>query len=212
VAYVFTHDSVGVGEDGPTHQPVEHLASLRAMPNLWVLRPADGNETAAAWRVALERREGPTVLALSRQKLPPLPAEAKAAEGALRGGYVVAREAGAGDADLVLIGTGSEVAVALGARELLAREGVRARVVSLPCFELFEAQEASYRAEVLPAGVPRLAVEAGSPFGWERWVGEREAVIGIDRFGASAPGGVIFEKLGITAEAVAQRARDWLGS
>jgi transketolase len=198
VVYVFTHDSIGMGEDGPTHQPVEHLAGLRAIPNLVVLRPADANETAAAWRVALERRDGPTVLALSRQKLPVLPAG-----GAVeRGAYVVAD-----GTDVVVIATGSEVALCLVARETLAAEGVSARVVSMPSWELFRAQSPEYQDEVLPPGIRRIAVEAASPLGWREWA---DATITVDRFGASAPGEVVFEKFGFTAANVAAKARELL--
>jgi transketolase len=199
VTYVFTHDSIGLGEDGPTHQPVEHLASLRAMPNLVVLRPADANETAQAWRLALERTDGPTALVLSRQKLPVLPG-GSAVE---RGAYV--KEPGA---DIVLIGTGSEVPLCLAARELLAGEGISARVVSMPSWELFRAQPETYRDEVLPPGVPRLAVEAAVSLGWCEWA---DATITLDRFGASAPGEVAFEELGFTAQHAAEEARRLLG-
>jgi transketolase len=209
VVYVFTHDSIGVGEDGPTHQPVEHLTSLRAMPNLWVFRPADANETAAAWRVALERRDGPTALALSRQKLPVLRGDGTApAESALRGGYVAARESGSGDPAMVLMATGSEVSLALEAREILEKEGIRTRVVSLPCLELFQEQDETYRNDVLPPQVrARVAVEAASSLGWERYAGDGGAIVALDRFGASAPGTVVFEKLGFSAAQVAARAR-----
>ena len=198
VTFVYTHDSIGMGEDGPTHQPVEQLASLRAIPNLVVLRPADANETASAWRVALERSDGPTVLALSRQKLPVL-----AADGALeRGAYVM--EDGS---DVVLIGTGSEVSLCLAARHVLSKDEVSARVVSMPSWELFRQQPQTYRDEVLPPGLPRLAVEAASPMGWREWA---DATVTLDRFGASAPGNVVLEKLGFTAEAVALKARELL--
>jgi transketolase len=202
VVYVLTHDSIGLGGDGPTHQPIETLASLRAMPNLTVIRPADANETAQAWRAALERTDGPTVLALTRQDVPHLdvPADAVA-----RGGYVAA---GAEEpADVVLVATGSEVALALAAREALAGEGVRARVVSLPCWERFEAQDDAYRASVLPPAVrARVAVEAGASFGWARYVGLEGEVVGIDRFGASAPGDALFEAFGFTTANVVAAA------
>ena len=213
VVYVFTHDSIGVGEDGPTHQPVEHLASLRAMPNLCVIRPADANETSAAWRMALERTTGPTALVLSRQKLPVLsPSSVFRDDGVYRGAYVL-EDAGDGRPDVLLIASGSEVSVALAARKLLAEEGVPARVVSMPCWERFEEQEAGYREAVLPASVPaRVSVEAGSIFGWERYVGDRGASVGIDRFGASAPAERIFRELGITPEAVRDRAKSVLAA
>jgi transketolase len=213
VVYVFTHDSIGVGEDGPTHQPVEQLASLRAMPTLHVVRPADANETAAAWRMALERTTGPTALVLTRQKLPVLPPSSVFREdGVFRGAYVL-EDAGDGRPDVLLIATGSEVSVALAARKLLAEEGVPARVVSMPCWERFEEQEAGYREAVLPPSVPaRVSVEAGSTFGWGRYVGDRGASVGIDRFGASAPAGRVFRELGITPEAVRDRAKSVLAA
>jgi len=211
VVYVLTHDSVGVGEDGPTHQPVEQLASLRAMPNLYVVRPADANETAAAWRMALERTTGPTALVLTRQKLPVLPpGKVFRDDGVYRGAYVL-EDAEDGRPDVLLIASGSEVSVALAARKLLAEEGVPARVVSMPCRERFEEQAAGYREGVLPPSVPaRVSVEAGSTFGWERYVGDRGASVGIDRFGASAPAERIFRELGITPEAVRDRAKSVL--
>ena len=211
VIYVFTHDSIGLGEDGPTHQPVEHLPALRAIPNLVVIRPADANETAEAWRVALERREGPTALLLTRQKIPIFDRATLApASGLRRGAYVLADSAG--QPDIILIASGSEVALALGAREALAQHGVQARVVSMPSWELFEAQPPEYRAQVLPPQVTRrLAVEAAIPLGWERYVGNNGAVIGMERFGASAPYQVLLEKFGFTVENVTQRALQLLG-
>jgi transketolase len=203
VVYSFTHDSVGVGEDGPTHQPVEHVASLRAMPGLRVIRPADANETAQAWVLAV-RGPGPTALILSRQNLPVL--EGTAADGVARGAYVLS-DAG-GSPDVVLIGTGSEVAVCAAASAELAADGIRARVVSMPCWSNFEAQPADYIDAVLPAGVPRVSVEAGVTFGWSRWA---DAHVGIDRFGASAPGDVVLDKLGINPSNVARHARTLLG-
>jgi transketolase len=213
VVYVLTHDSIGVGEDGPTHQPVEHLASLRVMPNLYVVRPADANETAAAWRMALERTTGPTALVLSRQKLPVLPPSSVFRDdGVYRGAYVL-EDAADGHPDVVLIASGSEVSVALAARKLLAEEGVPARVVSMPCWERFEEQEVGYREAVLPPSVSaRVSVEAGSTFGWERYVGDRGASVGIDRFGASAPAERVFRELGITPEAVRDRAKSVLAA
>jgi transketolase len=207
VVYVFTHDSIGLGEDGPTHQPVEHLASLRAMPNLTVIRPSDANETALAWRVALERKEGPTALVLTRQNLTVLDRTVLgAAEGLTRGGYVVS-DPPAGTADVILIGTGSEVEIAMEAAAALAAEGVAARVVALPCWELFEAQDESYRASVLPPEIKaRVAVEAGSTFGWERYIGDEGVAVGIDHYGASAPADVLYREFGITAENVANCA------
>jgi len=202
VAWVYTHDSVGLGEDGPTHQPVEHLAALRAIPGLVVLRPGDANETAYAWRVILEDLDGPAALILSRQDLPVL-AEADP-DGVARGAYVL-RDAE--DPAVVLVGTGSELSVAIAAADLLAEEGVAARVVSMPSWELFERQDEEARAEVLPPGLPSVAVEAGVSQGWERWV---DRVVSVERFGASAPGAVVLEKLGITPEATAGAARELL--
>jgi transketolase len=202
VAWVYTHDSVGLGEDGPTHQPVEHLAALRAIPGLTVFRPGDANETAFAWRTVLEDLDAPAVLVLSRQDLPVL-AEASD-EGVARGAYVL-RDAD--DPAVVLIGTGSEVSVALAAAERLAGEDVAARVVSMPSWERFAAQDEAYRDSVLPPGLPSVAVEAGVSQGWERWA---DRMIGIDRFGASAPGAEVLERLGITAENVAGAARELL--
>jgi transketolase len=197
--FVFTHDSIGLGEDGPTHQPVEHLAAARAVPGLVTIRPADANETAAAWKIAVERLHGPTMLVLSRQGLPDLGGE-NAVE---RGAYVVAD-----GSDCILIGSGSEVQVALAARELLAADGVSARVVSMPSFELFRAQSDEYRESVLPGSVTRrVSVEAASALGWHEWVGSDGACIALDRFGASAPGPEVMEALGITAEAVVAAAR-----
>jgi transketolase len=212
VVYVWTHDSIGVGEDGPTHQPVEHLAALRAMPNLAVIRPADAAETVVAWRVALERRHGPTALVLTRQKLPVLDRGVyAAADGAARGAYVLADAAG-GSPELILIATGSEVALAVAAHAALIAEGVRARVVSMPSWELFQAEPAGYRAAVLPpSSRRRLAIEAGASFGWERWVGDEGATVTLDRFGASAPGDVAMRELGFTADHVLARARALLG-
>ena len=210
VVYFFTHDSIGLGEDGPTHQPIEQLASLRAMPGLRVIRPADATETAAAWRIAVDS-DGPTALVLSRQDIPVLAeTSTRAVEGVSRGAYVLSPEVEANTPpDVVLIGTGSEVQLCLGAARLLEPEGVAARVVSFPSWELFAEQETGYRDEVLPPGVPRLAVEAGASFGWERYA---DATVAIDRFGASAPGSVNMEKFGFTAEHVAQKARELLGT
>jgi transketolase len=200
--WVWTHDSVFLGEDGPTHQPIEHLASLRAMPHLWVIRPADANETVAAWEIALNRSDGPVGLVLTRQDLPVLDGTDR--EGVGKGGYIL-RE---GD-DVTLLATGSEVHVGLEAADLLAGDGVSARVVSLPCWELFAAQDDGYRNHVL-GNAPRVAIEAAASFGWERMVGDDGLILGIDRFGASAPDRVIAEKLGFTGPAVAARVREHL--
>jgi transketolase len=245
VLWVWTHDSVGLGEDGPTHQPVEHYAALRAIPHLWVMRPADANETAQAWKLALEREDGPVALLLSRQSLPVLDREELgAAEGIAQGAYVLWESSSAGDGgtgsgsaggdgasrspgnaggsvgaggaagasatsdlQLVLIATGSEVAPTLESARALAREGTHVRVVSMPCMELFEAQSAEYRDSVIPRSVPRMAVEAGVSMSWWKWVGDAGEVVGIDRFGASAPGTTVLEKFGFTADSIADRAR-----
>ncbi len=200
--FVYTHDSIGVGEDGPTHQPIEHLAALRAMPKLFVIRPADGNETAMAWKIAIERRDGPTVLAFSRQAVPHL--AGTAGGGALRGGYVVS-EAEGGRPEAIIIGTGTEVSMAVEAQAMLRARGVQARVVSMPCWELFEEQTQAYRDEVLPPEIrARVSIEAAVTLGWERWVGSEGKAIGIDgRFGASAPAKTVYEHLGLTAQRVA---------
>jgi transketolase len=251
VLWVWTHDSVGLGEDGPTHQPVEHYAALRAIPHLWVMRPADANETVLAWKVALEREDGPVALLLSRQSLPVLDREEVGnVEGLERGGYVLWESGGVGSSDgvgksggvgksdgvgqgsgesrsgggeadgrssarsdlqLVLIATGSEIAPTLQAARDLSQAGTRVRVVSMPCMELFEAQSAEYRNSVIPREVPaRLAVEAGVSMSWWKWVGDGGDVLGIDRFGASAPGRTVLEKLGFTSESIAARARSLL--
>jgi transketolase len=204
VAWVYTHDSVGLGEDGPTHQPVEHLAALRAIPHLVVIRPGDANETAGAWRTILEDIDGPVALILSRQDLPILP-EADF-DAVARGAYVL-RDVD--DPEVVIVGTGSELSVALGAADLLAEDDVRARVVSMPSWELFAEQDDGYRDAVLPPGLPSVAVEAGVAQGWERWV---DRTVSIDRFGASAPGAEVLEKLGITADNTARTARELLGA
>ena len=211
VIYVFTHDSVWVGEDGPTHQPIEHLMALRAIPGLVVLRPADANETAAAWVVALERTTGPTALLLSRQGLPVLEgAREVGIEGVARGAYTLSDPEN-GTAAVTLIATGGEVTLAIGAAAELAGRGVRARVVSMPSWELFAEQSEEYRQRVLPPGVPRLAVEAGVSLGWRDIVGDSGAVIGIDRFGASAPGAEVVENFGLTVEVVVKKAVELVG-
>ncbi len=204
--WIWTHDSIGLGEDGPTHQPVEHHMALRAIPNLWYVRPADANETAAAWRVALERKGGPVALALTRQKVPTLDrGEVASVEGVLRGAYTLWQSAD-GEPDLLLLATGSEVAIALDAARSLAN-GAVVRVVSMPCWELFEEQPEEYREEVLPPSVrARVSIEAGITHGWERWVGDRGVSIGVDRYGASAPYQRIYEELGLTPARVAAEA------
>jgi len=207
VIYVFTHDSIGVGEDGPTHQPVEQLAALRAIPRLIVIRPGDANETSVAWQIAIESRSCPVALVLSRQNVPTLDRSQYAdADGLRRGAYVLA-EAATGKPDLVLIGTGSELSLVVAARERLARQSIHARVVSMPSWELFDQQPKDYRETIFPKSVPaRLAVEAALPMGWHRYVGDHGDVIGVERFGASAPGNVVMEKLGFTVDHVVERA------
>jgi transketolase len=212
VIYVFTHDSVGLGEDGPTHQPIEHLAALRAIPHLFVIRPADPAEVSEAWRIAILRRHAPTALALTRQKVGVIDRKRFAkANGLRRGGYVLADAEGADlniTPKLILIATGSEVSLALEAREKLQQEGTPTRVVSLPCWELFEEQSQGYRDEVLPASVTaRLAIEAGVRQGWDRYVGPAGDVVCLDRFGASAPGNVALKNLGFNVENVLEHAR-----
>jgi transketolase len=209
--YVWTHDSVGVGEDGPTHQPVEHLMALRVMPNLHVIRPADANETVEAWRWAMERSEGPTALVLTRQKLATFDREGRGAASGLRRGAYVLSDPPEGAPRAILIATGSEVEIALSAQTILAREGIRCRVVSMPCWEIFEAQAPEYRESVLPASISaRVSIEAGVTGGWSRYIGGSGKAIGVDRFGASAPGEVIYENLGLTAEAAASAVRTLL--
>jgi transketolase len=210
VIYVFTHDSVAVGEDGPTHQPVEHLASLRSIPGLTVIRPADANETAAAWKAALQHRGGPVALLFSRQKLPVLATTTCEHNCLEKGGYILS------DCEdepaIILIGTGAEVHLALGAQKILAERNIPSRVVNLPSWELFEKMSPEYRNSVLPPdGPPRLVVEAGSPMGWERYVGRSGAMVTIDRFGASAPGATVLAKLGFTVENVVEKALALLG-
>ncbi|HYM55184.1 MAG TPA: transketolase [Solirubrobacteraceae bacterium] len=212
VVWVWTHDSVALGEDGPTHQPVEHYAALRAIPGLWVIRPGDANETSAAWRVALEREDGPVALLLSRQNVEVLDrAEVSSAQGLERGGYVL-WDSTADAPEAILIATGAEVPPTLAAARTLAEQGTSVRVVSMPCMELFEAQPSEYREEVLPREVTaRLAVEPGASMSWWKWVGGDGDVLGLDRFGASAPGTTVLEKLGFTVENIAARARALLG-
>ena len=207
VIFVFTHDSIGVGEDGPTHQPVEHLAALRAIPNLLVIRPADGNETAQAYRVAMKRNDGPVAVILTRQKMPTFDRDRMGpAAGLAKGAYVLSEAAG-GPPQVILIATGSEVSLAVAAQETLAANGIRARVVSMPCWELFAEQSADYRDAVLPRDVTaRVAIEAGVTLGWHRWVGDRGVVIGLDRFGASAPGSVLAKQFGFTADNIVRVA------
>ncbi|HUA83716.1 MAG TPA: transketolase [Bryobacteraceae bacterium] len=208
--YIFTHDSIGLGEDGPTHQPIEHLAGLRALPGLTVIRPADANETAEAWAFAVQH-SGPSLLVLTRQTVPHLDRAAAKDPGVARGAYVLADAEGASP-DVILIGTGSEVSLCVLAREKLKTFGVKARVVSMPSWSLFEAQDESYRESVLPRAIKkRVTVEAGSPIGWHRWAGDEGSVIGVERFGASAPGQDVLAHLGFTADHVTAAALRLLG-
>jgi transketolase len=211
VIYVWTHDSIGLGGDGPTHQPVEHLAALRAIPNLDVVRPADANETVMAWRTTLEQTERPVAFALSRQDLPTVDRSTHgSADGVSKGAYVLA-EASSGTPHVILIATGSEVALALKARDILEEEGTHTRVVSMPCREWFEAQEASYRQTVLPPNVrARVSVEAGVAMGWREYVGDAGECISLEHFGASAPYEIVYEQFGITAERVVAAAHSSL--
>jgi transketolase len=207
VAFVWSHDSIGLGEDGPTHQPIEQLASLRAMPGLRVIRPCDANEVAQAWKIHIDGN-GPTAIVLTRQSLPVLDGTAeRAGEGVGRGAYTLV-DASAAEPGLVLIGTGSEVQLCAGAAPRLEALGIPTRVVSMPCWELFEELTGEEQAEILPPGTPTLAVEAAATFGWERYADE---AVGIDRFGASAPGQVAMEKLGFTVDNVVERATALLG-
>ena len=208
VTYVWTHDSIWVGEDGPTHQPIEHVMSLRLIPNLIVLRPGDANEVREAWKLAQTHRDGPVALILTRQNLPTLDRTVcGAADGLARGAYVLL-DAPSGTPDTIIIATGSEVHNAVEAHAALTADGLQVRVVSMPSWELFEAQDAAYRESVLPAAVTRrVSMEAGTTFGWQRWVGDRGASVGIDRWGASAPGGTVAKELGLTTDALVTAVR-----
>ena len=211
--WVFTHDSIGVGEDGPTHQPVEHVAALRVIPNLVTLRPGDANETAQAWKIAIERRHAPTALAFSRQNTPTLDRDKYAsAEGVQKGAYVLG-DLGDKAPEIILMATGTELGLIVSAGEQLAAEGVGVRLVSMPSWELFQAQGSEYIQEVLPSKIPtRIAVEAGVSFGWERWVGDHGMILGVDRFGASAPMKIIYEEYGLTVENVVLNAKQLLST
>merc|ERR1712034_6230 len=212
--FVMTHDSIGLGEDGPTHQPIEHLAISRATPNTLVFRPADVVETAEAWEIALTQKTTPSVLSLTRQNVPTVRTQHKTNNLVEKGAYVLADAEG--KRQVILMATGSEVAIALEARDLLQAEGIGTRVVSMPCWELFEAQDEAYRKRVLPAGPVRVAVEAATRFGWDKWLlGERgreakAGFVGMDGFGASAPAETLYEQFGITAEGVAAKAKSLL--
>ncbi|MGD9179348.1 MAG: transketolase C-terminal domain-containing protein, partial [Desulfobacterales bacterium] len=208
VIYVFTHDSIGLGEDGPTHQPIEQLAALRAIPNLVLIRPCDANETAQAWQAAIQHRDGPVALALTRQNLPTLDRSAQyaSAAGLHQGGYVLS-EATDDKPEVILIASGSEVPIALKAAEMMIAKGYPTRVVSMPSWELFDAQPAEYRDQILPPAVTaKIAIEAGSAQGWHRFVGDAGRVVALDHFGASAPAQTLFEKFGLTAERVVEKA------
>jgi transketolase len=211
--WVFTHDSIGVGEDGPTHQPVEHVAALRVIPNLVTLRPGDANETAQAWKIAIERRHAPTAIAFSRQNTPTLDRDKYAsAEGVQKGAYVLG-DLGDKAPEIILMATGTELGLIVSAGERLAAEGVGVRLVSMPSWELFQAQGSKYIQEVLPSKIPtRIAVEAGVSFGWERWVGDHGLILGVDRFGASAPMKIIYEEYGLTVENVVLNAKQLLST
>jgi transketolase len=211
VIHLFTHDSIGLGEDGPTHQPVEHLAGLRAIPGLDVIRPADANEVAEAWRAAIDRHHQPVALVLTRQDVPILDRSHYAsAEGLRRGGYVLADPDG-GDPELILIATGSDVALAAAAHEQLIADGIRSRVVSLPCWELFDRQDQAYRDSVLPPSIrARVSVEEASTVGWDRWVGPSGRMIGMHTFGSSAPLKDVQSKFGFTPDKIAEAAREVL--
>jgi transketolase len=209
--YVFTHDSIGLGEDGPTHQPIEQLAALRATPNLTVIRPADANETVEAWKIAITHRDGPTALVLTRQALPTLDRSlADSASELAKGAYVLS-DFGDGEPELILMASGSEVSLIYDAAAKLAVNGISVRAVSFPSWELFEAQDEAYREAVLPKHIrKRLAVEAGAGLGWERYVGFEGAVMSMERFGASAPAEVLFEKFGFTVDNVVAKAQEVL--
>jgi transketolase len=208
VIYIFTHDSVGLGEDGPTHQPIEQLAGLRAIPNMTVVRPADATETAVAWRLAVERRKGPIALVLTRQKVPVLDRTRYASADQLQKGAYILAETQGKSPELIVIATGSEVHPALEAYKILESEGIAVRIVSMPSWELFERESAEYRAAVLPPEVTaRISIEAASTFGWERYVGSNGVMIGLNRFGASAPGEVALKNLGFTAENILAHAK-----
>ena len=208
VTYVFTHDSIGLGEDGPTHQPIEHAAALRAIPRLTVIRPADANEVSLAWQHLIENPQ-PAALLLSRQNLPVLEVDpALMAKGVARGAYIALDTKDSSEPKAIIIATGSEVHDAVAARETLQAEGLKVRVVSMPCWELFEQQDAAYRESVLPKAITRrVSFEAGTTHGWERWVGDAGISVGIDHYGASAPGGTVAKELGLTADAVVAAVR-----
>jgi len=209
VIFIYTHDSIGLGEDGPTHQPIEQLSALRAIPNITLIRPADASETGVSWKVAVEHRDGPVALVLTRQKLGFIDRETYAsADGVEQGAYVLADPAKGEAPQVVLMSSGSEVSLILKAHQQLAEKGVPTRVVSMPSMELFRRQSDEYRESVLPAGVPRVAIEAAHPMSWYEWVGGNGTVLGLSRFGASAPYDKIYEELGITVDKLVAAAMD----
>jgi len=211
VIYVYTHDSIGLGEDGPTHQPVEQLSALRAIPDMTLIRPADASETAEAWPAALKHKKGPVAIVLTRQKLSFIDRTKYAPAGGLaRGAYVLA-DAPGGALDVVLMSSGSEVGLVLDAQKKLEADGIRARAVSMPSLELFARQDESYRNTVLPKGVKRIAIEAAHPMSWYRWVGDDGVILGIERFGASAPAATIYTHLGITVDRMVDTAKKLVG-
>jgi transketolase len=213
VLYIYTHDSIGLGEDGPTHQPIEQLSTLRAIPNMTLLRPADASETAVAWRVAVEHADGPVALVFTRQKLPLIDRSTfGSADGVARGAYVLADPPGGAKARVVILSSGSEVSIILAAHQQLADSGIASRVVSMPSMELFDRESASYRASVLPDGVPRVAIEAAHPMSWYKWVGSNGTVIGLERYGASSPYETIYKELGLTAANVVAAAKKLVGA
>jgi transketolase len=213
VIYVLTHDSIGLGEDGPTHQPIEHLASLRAMPNMTVIRPADANETAESWKAAMKNNKGPTLLALTRQSVPTFDRSVVAAAANLQKGAYILKETDKDVPDALVLATGSEVHLALDAAERLAEDGIEIRVISMPCWELFEKQTDDYKKSVLPVEISaRVAIEAGATQGWHKYVGTTGEVIGLDHFGASAPISNLFINFGITADAVVKAVKNQLHS
>ena len=210
VIYVWTHDSIGLGEDGPTHQPIEQLASLRCMPNLSLIRPMDANEASAAWQMALQREEGPTGLLLTRQKLPIYDRKKEgfaSADGALKGGYILSDEK---NFDVVLISSGSEVEIALDAKKVLNEQGVRVRIVSMPCTDVFDKQTKAYIEKVLPQASKRLVIEAGATLTWHKYVGAQGEIIGLDHFGASGPYDKVYKGFGLTPARVASKVKSML--
>jgi transketolase len=211
--WVYTHDSIGVGEDGPTHQPVEHLAALRSIPNLFVIRPGDANEVTEAWKVAIQRRDGPTVLALSRQSMPTLDRNKFGAAAGLKNGAYVLTDIGRGPLQIILMASGSELSLILASGFELAQKGINSRIVSFPSWELFNQQADDYKNQVLPPEIEnRLAVEAGVPQGWEKWVGSKGIIIGTEKYGASAPGKILMSNYGFTVENIVWKANELIGN